>query len=253
MKRLLFALRVASLLTLGPIVVAGSLWTGLKGGLLACPFPIPFIMCHFCPVYCAFAPIRTGLFYGLLGTNILLGRVFCGFLCPGGAVQDMLKLPVKKISLSASVDRVLKWLKYLLAVVMILLVLGAIGIWHNIPLIDSLWFWLLQHNFQAGNILIALVAFSLVTAIFLRRPWCRYLCPLGVWMSPFNKYSLVKLAYDEVQCTSCHQCSQSCPTGVRQAGGGWDSTECVRCLACYSSCQSKAFAFKIKRGKEWWA
>lgn len=252
MSRLFLAIRTVALLTLGPVVIAGSFWTPeLKGALLNCPFPFPFIMCKACPVFCTFGAIRTGLFWGILGTNFLLGRVFCGFCCPAGVAQGLLyKLPVKKLLPSLSVDRWLKRLKYFLALVVILLVLEATGIWQGIPFATSLWFWLIGHASTFRNSLIALVAFSLLLSVFLSRNWCRYLCPLGAWISPFNKYSVVELAFDSDKCRQCEQCPRKCSSGIRSASERWSSLECLRCLECYTNCKESAVNFRLKGVEE---
>lgn len=247
MKHLFLAIRIASLLTLGSIVVTGSLWSGLTGGIVKCPFPLPFIMCNMCPVHCTVGSIRTGLFYSILGMSILFGKAWCGFICPGGAAQDMLfKLPVRKLYRASGPYKWLEWLKYFLAVLVILLILEATQLWQGIPVISGMWFWMLKYSPQIGNVLIALVAVSLVLSIFLARAWCRYLCPLGAWLFPFNRYSLIELDYDADKCVQCGECSRRCPTGIRQQdSGAWDSAECLRCLECYIGCKNKALKFKI--------
>jgi len=252
MSRLFLAIRIVALLTLGPVVIAGSFWPPeLKGALLNCPFPLPFVMCQACPVFCTFGAIRTGLFWGILGTNFLLGRVFCGFCCPGGAAQDLLyKLPVKKFSPSPGLDRWLKRLKYFLALVIILLVLEATGIWQRIPFATNLWFWLIGHASAFRNGLIALVALSLLLSVFLSRDWCRYLCPLGAWISPFNKYSVVEVAFDFDKCLRCEQCSQKCSSGIQSASERGNSAECLRCFECYTGCQVGAVNFRLKGVEE---
>ena len=247
MNRSLLIVRIISLLSLGPIVVIGSLGLELKGAIWGCPFPLPFIMCNSCPVFCTFGVIRTGLFYGILGGNLIMGRAFCGFFCPGGAAQDFLfKIPVKKLSLPQIVNRGLRYLRYLLAFIIVLIILEATGVWQGIPLVSDLWSWLLHHESPVSIALIALLALALLFAILISRPFCRYLCPLGTWISPFNKYSLVELKYDDDKCQQCHQCSESCSVGIEPTSVGWNSAECNRCLNCYTECNNGAFSFRIK-------
>lgn len=246
LKQVFLALRIGSLLALGPIALTGSLWTGFRGGLLFCPFPLPFLACGFCPIFCTFGSIRTGLFFGILGLSVLSGRTFCGLFCPGGAAQDVLfKLPVRKLALSPRVDQWLRVLKYLAALFVVLLILEAAQVWPGIPLLGDGWFWLLGHPSLVSYVLIALFGGLLLLSIFLSRAWCRYLCPLGAWLSPFNHYSLIELTHDEERCQECGRCSKECSAGLRPAQEGGRSAECLRCLTCYAECDDRAFAFKV--------
>lgn len=247
MSRFLFIVKILFLLSLGPIVAIGSLKGELKGAIWGCPYPLPFIMCNSCPVFCTFGAIRFGLFYGLLGGNLIMGRAFCGFICPGGAAQDLLlKIPTKKLSVNRILDKGLRYLKYFLALVIVLIILEASGIWRGIPVVSDFWAWLVQHESSVSIMLIALIAAALVLAITVSRPFCRYLCPLGTWISPFNRYSLIELKYDDSKCIQCHQCSESCSAGIAPTNVGWDSAECNRCLNCYTGCETNAFSLRLK-------
>lgn len=247
LKQVFLALRIGSLLILGPIALTGSLWVGFRGGLLFCPFPLPFLACEFCPVFCTFGSIRTGLFFGILGLGVLSGRTFCGLFCPGGAVQDVLfELPVRKLALSPRADQWLRALKYLATLFVVLLILEAARVWPGIPLVGEGWFWLLGCPSLVSYVLIALFGGLCLLSIFLSRAWCRYLCPLGAWLSPFNHYSLIGLTYDEERCQECGRCSKECSAALRPAPGGGRSAECLRCLTCYTECDGRAFAFKVE-------
>jgi polyferredoxin len=248
LKNLLLALKIASLLTLGPVTFIGSLGFELKGAIWNCPFPLPFIMCNYCPIFCTFGSFRTGLFYGILGGNLFMGRMFCGLWCPGGAAQDLLfKLPVKKFTPFSSIDSKLKWLKYGIAFIVILLVLETNNLWRGLPLAEEIWLFLTQYNAEVRIGLISTIALSLLLSPFISRTWCRYICPLGGWIAPFNKYSLVGIKYTPEKCTACHSCSRRCSGGAYPLKEGWKSAECLRCLECYMGCHNHAFKFKLGR------
>ncbi|MBA7642870.1 hypothetical protein ES703_50579 [subsurface metagenome] len=246
-KNLLLLIKVAFLVVLGLIMVIGSLGWSARGALWACPFPVPFIMCSVCPVYCTFGQIRQWLFYGILASGLVMGRVFCGAFCPIGIAQELAaKVPLPKISLPRSLDRVLRYLKYVLAILVAGLVIEATGVWTGLPLMGKVWSFLTMHTDGMRIARLVSIPILLIVGLFVVRAWCKYLCPVGTWMSPFNRFSLVGLKRDSEKCVTCGVCDQKCSRPSASDGDEdvWDSIECVRCLQCYTECQGKAFDFK---------
>jgi len=243
----LLAIKIASLAVIGLIVVMGSLGLSATGGLWACPFPIPFIMCNVCPVRCTFGQIRVWLFYGILASGLLTGRVFCGVFCPMGIAQELAaKIPLMKISLPRSLDRGLRYLKYVLAILVVGLVIEATGVWTGLLLIGKVWSFLTMHTDGMRIARLVSIPILLIIAVFVVRAWCKYLCPVGTWISPFNRFSLVGLRRNSEKCIACRVCDQKCsrPPGSDDNEDVWNSLECVRCLQCYTECQNKALEFK---------
>jgi len=96
--------KIISVPILGPMLAWGSWGFDLRGGPWRCPFTLPFVLCHMCPVPCTVGYWRGRLFAGVIGGNLLMGRLFCGLWCPLGAAHDLLfKLPVKKLRLHEEV------------------------------------------------------------------------------------------------------------------------------------------------------
>lgn len=236
--------KIIALLTIGPIAIFGNFGLKITGGFWACPFPLPFIMCNVCPIFCTFGQVRSGLFYGVVGTNFLAGRAFCGFFCPGGIIQDLLfKVPLRKISIPRPMDSMLRYIKYGVAILVIGLVIYATNLWTGPPLMAELWSLLVRYGDEVRIVLIGTAIILLVLALFVGRSWCRYLCPFGAWISVFNKYSLLERRRSRGTCVSCRLCSQRCSGGLNPlgSGGSWRSLECVRCLQCYTVCQANVF------------
>ena len=255
LRNTLLAIKVISLAVIGLIVFTGNLGLSVIGGLWACPFPIPFIMCGVCPVYCVFGQIRLGLFYGMLGSGLVMGRVFCGVFCPFGVAQELVsKIPVPKVIVPQSLARALRYFKYVLALLVLALVIEATGVWTGLPLVGKVWPFLSEHTGGMRIIRLVSIPLFLIVGLFVVRAWCRYLCPVGTWISPFNRFSLVGLKHDPEKCVTCGICDQKCSR--HSAGDGdediWNSPECVRCLQCYTECQGKAFELKnrLRGGKE---
>jgi polyferredoxin len=80
-------------------------------------------------------------------------------------------------------------------------------------------------------ILIAVLAWMAVT----RRPFCRWICPLGAIWSPFNRYSALQLRVDQEACIRCDRCQKVCPVDIRIYEDARDPA-CVRCMQCVNEC-----------------
>ena len=255
-----------------------KIFTG--GSKIAC---VPVLNCYSCPGALGSCPIgslqaviggpKHNFSFYVLGTlmlfGILLGRLICGFLCPFGFVQDLLyKIPVRKLRLPKKVDRPLRYLKYaaLLAVLILPAILtNAIGVAPpyfckyvcpagtlegGIPLLlgneslrkvaGVLFVWKLM-------ILLAILALSM----FIGRPFCRYLCPLGALYGLFNRFSLFRMELDHNQCIGCKKCERACPMAV-EVTKDLNSPECIRCGKCKSVCPTGAISsgFDVCRSKK---
>ena len=248
LRKAILAIKIISLIVLGLIIFIGSLGLSATGALWACPFPVPFIMCSICPVYCTFGQIRQGLFYGVIAIGLVAGRAFCGEFCPLGIAQEFVsKIPVPKLTIPKGVDRALRYFKYILALFVIALVIEATGVWTGLPLVGKVWSFLTAHTDGMRIARLVSIPILLIIGIFIVRAWCKYLCPAGTWISPFNRFSLVGLRRDAKKCTTCGVCEQKCSRPSASSDKDedvWDSMECVRCLQCYTECQGKAFQFR---------
>ena len=241
---------------------------------------VPVLNCYSCPGALGACPIgalqtvvgaRTVPFY-VLGTlmlfGVVLGRAVCGLLCPFGLVQDLLqKIPLKKVALPRRVDRALRWLKYLvLALLVVLLPLlaaiqsdiatpyfckwlcpagtlgGALPLMALNPSMRALAGFLFSWKF-------AIMLLILLAAMTISRPFCRYLCPLGAFYSFFNRVSFYGITLDEARCTSCGRCAQVCLMGV-DVRKSPNSAECIRCGHCSAACPTGAICQGFSRSLE---
>ncbi len=250
----------------------GRLYTG---GLKR--FCVPGMNCYACPAAAGACPM--GALQALLGgrrakpglwvlgflaaVGLLLGRFVCGWLCLFGLLQELLyKIPVKKWRVPRRADKVLRYLKYLhLAVFVVLLPLllrdpsGSGDPWYckyvcpvgvlegAVPLmladraLRAAARWLFAWK-------LAILGAVLVLSVFIHRPFCRYLCPLGAFYSLFQKCSLLQLRADEAKCVRCGRCAGACKMGVdpRKTPNG---AECIRCGACVDACPAGALSFRF--------
>lgn len=244
-------------------------------------FCVPGMNCYSCPGALGSCPIGAmqALFDGrrrkfafsvvgyLAALGLLVGRFICGWLCLFGLVQELLyKIPVPKLKVPRKLDRVLRYLKY---GVLLILVFILPFFWRNelgigepffckylcpvgtleggIPLV------LLQEQLRStvGFLFrwkFAVMALVLLSSLFIHRPFCKYLCPLGAFYALFQKVSILRLALDKEKCVSCGKCEKACPMDVKVTCDP-NSMECIRCGACVHACPAGALRFCGGKGK----
>jgi len=252
----------------------GRIYTGpLKN---AC---VPGLNCYSCPGAVGACPIGATqavlggrkhniAFYTLgllLMFGMLLGRVVCGFLCPFGWFQELLHkipLPKKKPRIPQRIDRPMRYAKYLILLVFVILMPivlvndygmasphfckwicpagtlegGIPLLLHNESLRASLG-WLF--NWKAF-----LLVATVVSSVLIYRPFCKYICPLGAFYALLNRISLIRMELDLGKCISCGACERACPMQV-SVMKNINSAECIRCGKCKSSCAVGAIGYSF--------
>lgn len=191
----------------------------------------------------------------LVVLSILGGRFLCGWLCPLGAVQDFSAWIGRRLGVRSS-NRLkdkygwLAWLKYLILLVILLTsvlgfgaVLAGISPWRalqSLPMLADYW-----GDMKAGFVLLAII---LTASLFIRRAFCRYLCPLGAAQALFGSFSPLRLEHGKA-CLSCSGCRERCPAGIRATvGNDAISPECIRCMDCLGDCRSSKGGVSLKAG-----
>ncbi|MBQ9942571.1 MAG: 4Fe-4S binding protein [Christensenellaceae bacterium] len=213
----------------------------------------------------AFYVVGILLFFG-----VALGRFICGWLCPFGWVQDLLyKIPLLKKWKRKKLpgDKWLKWLKFAIlagfVILLPMLVLDVVGrgspwfckyicpsgtLFGGIPLIaanpplQQVLGWLFTWK---AALLIGLCLLS----IWVYRPFCRYLCPLGAFYGVCNKVSLYGFKVDEHKCTDCGICKKVCKLDI-PVNKIPNSIECIRCGDCRKACPEGAISLLLERRKK---
>ena len=170
-------------------------------------------------------------------TTLLWGRVFCGFLCPFGALQDFMERVIPKRFQRKMPRRIHEraiYIKYgILAVIVVLaLVRSDISIYGFFEPFGTVFF-------LSSSVLMWSIAGSILLAsAVIPRFYCRYACPLGAALGVASFISIFRIPRVK-QCDVCKVCEQSCPTGAI-SGPDVDFKECVRCNICEVKLLTKA-------------
>jgi polyferredoxin len=82
---------------------------------------------------------------------------------------------------------------------------------------------------------LAILGFFLGWMAVTRRPFCRWICPLGAIWSPFNRCSTLQLCVDQEACIRCDRCQKVCPVDIQIYKNETDPA-CVRCMQCVDEC-----------------
>lgn len=256
-------------------LLSNSYFVGFfKGNIYKGPLKklcLPGLNCYSCPGALGSCPIGSmqavlgGLKYdvsyyvlGLISLfGILLGRLICGFLCPFGLFQDLLyKIPSKKLNINKKVDQFLRLIKYFILLFFVILmpiflvndygtalpyfckyICPSGTLIGGLPLIST--------NSGLRSIIGSLFFFKIsiliiisLSSIFIYRPFCKYICPLGAFYSFFNKVSFYKYKVND-KCINCNICSNVCKMNINPSINP-NSLECIRCSECVKSCPKNA-------------
>ncbi len=163
---------------------------------------------------------------------LLFGRGWCGYACWTAMILDL--LPYKT---SAYPRRSFGFVRYIVfaisfVFVALLFVLRAGNM-------EKIMFW----SFLVGNILYYSAGILLAYRLKDNRAFCKYICPVTVFLKPMSYYSVIRVTCDQTNCISCGKCKRVCPMDVdptdntRKRKNG---TECILCMECIEQCPKNA-------------
>mgnify|MGYP003293990047 CR=1 FL=1 len=164
---------------------------------------------------------------------LIFGRGWCGYACWTAMILDF--LPYKE---PASHERKkIGWLRYVMFVISLIFVaalfLAKVG---NIERIMFV-------TFIIGNVLYYISGIILAFVFKDNRAFCKYLCPITVFLKPMSYFSLVRIKCDKEKCISCGKCKRVCPMDVDVTDNSRkrkNGTECILCMECVKACPKKA-------------
>lgn len=214
----------------------------------------PVFHCYACPLATFACPIGVIAQFGalhvfpfiavglLIAVGALFGTLICGWVCPFGFLQDLAaKVPTPKFDL----PKFTGYFRYVVLIGTVLAVPYFFGESHPLFVCRVCPAGALEAAVPtmvgqaiAGTevvwpnaIKLTILIVFIIAIFFMKRPWCRVLCPLGAIFSLFNRISAFFLQFDADKCTHCEKCHKLCEYGIEPEKTPND-LNCIRCLEC---------------------
>ena len=169
---------------------------------------------------------------------LLWGRgVFCGWLCPFGALQELIneaarKLKIPQYELPFAVHERLWAIKYIVLLVLFGLSLESMMMAEKAAEVEP-FKTAITLKFDRQWWFVAYAVFLLVINIFTRKVYCRYVCPLGAALAIPTKLRLFDWLKRRKECGDpCQLCAKECEIQAIHPDGRINANECHYCLDC---------------------
>jgi polyferredoxin len=206
----------------------------------------------------------SGLMFSIiiLMLTFFLGRFFCGWVCPLGALIDFFEWVIKGYNRKQRDQTRLNQLSLIKFGVLILIVAASGFSFQFVYLFDPVVImtrfagmilmpaqkallqlppFVVQHSIQFLLFTFAILLLSLIA----RRFWCRTICPLGALLGLVARFSPSGFIQDD--CKGCPSCQKKCRTGaiVDSKAQITQSQDCIRCFDCLDACPQKTRVFTL--------
>lgn len=163
---------------------------------------------------------------------LVFGRGWCGYACWTAMILDFLpyKVPQKPRKKWGAV----RYITFVLSFVLVSALFLA-----QVNHMERIMFW----AFLIGNGLYYMVGIALAFVLQDNRAFCKYVCPITVFLKPMSYFSLLRIRCDESKCISCGKCKRVCPMDVDMTDNSRkreNGTECILCFECAKVCPKGA-------------
>ncbi len=188
-------------------------------------------------------------------TLLVWGRgTFCGWLCPFGALQELVSLMANAIGvrqrrIRAAVDAKLKWVKYGLLALIIVSVFIAPGFASWAVEIEP-FKTAISLYFVRSWPYVLWAAACIALTVFVYRGYCRYICPLGAALASMSFLRRWAWLPRRAECGKpCQSCRHRCEYQAIEPSGAIQYRECFQCLDCVSIYQDEQRCLPLIREK----
>ena len=163
---------------------------------------------------------------------LLFGRGWCGYACWTAMVLDFLPYKVPKTPREK-----IGWIRYITFAISLIFV--SVLFLAHIDNIERIMFW----AFIIGNAIYYIVGIILAFVFKDNRAFCKYICPITIFLKPMSYFSLLRIKCDKSKCVSCGKCKNVCPMEVDVTDNSRkrkNGTECILCFECVKNCPRDA-------------
>ena len=164
---------------------------------------------------------------------LIFGRGWCGYACWTAMVLDFLPYKTPRNGRRKKLEKI-RYFTFILSLVFVssLFLLGVGNL-------ERIMFW----SFLVGNILYYSVGIALAFGLKDNRAFCKYICPITVFLKPSSYFSLLRIKCNKDKCISCGKCRRVCPMDVDVTDNSRkrrNGTECILCMECVKNCPKDA-------------
>jgi len=206
------------------------------------------------------------ILFGLLFvSSLFLGRAWCGWVCPGGGMQEIVE-PVNNRPVNGKKIDWIKWLIWIPWISLIGFLVVQAGGYKTVDLLYHTQNGISVAGTPDRPIFIAYIIYYIVIGLLVglavligRRASCHTIC----WMAPFmligrwirNRfaYPSLRLVADASACKDCKLCTKSCPMSLDVNAmvqiEKMENAECILCGTCVDNCAKKAIRYSFSAGK----
>ncbi|CAM4017600.1 quinol dehydrogenase ferredoxin subunit NapH [Campylobacter hepaticus] len=180
--------------------------------------------------------------------GLLLGRVFCSWVCPVNLITDFAAFIRNRFAFKNKFLILPKNLRYF--VLALVLILSFV---FSLPVFESFSYIAIIHRgiiFATSSWLFVAFILFCIDVFLSPRAICSHFCPLGAFYAFISYFALLKIKHNSDKCTQCYKCIHICPEKqvlwmIGKKSASVTSGECIRCARCIEVCNDDALNFNI--------
>jgi polyferredoxin len=195
------------------------------------------------------------VFAALFASSLFFGRAFCGWICPGGATQELCAMARKK-GFKNGKKNLIKYAIWAPWITIIALLFFQAG---GVKTVDP--FYQTYYGISVSNIysVVMFIAIAGLIAGLALAPGKRAFCHTTCWMAPFMiigskirnavNWRSLQLVADKEKCVNCKVCNQKCPMSLAVESmvqqNSMENTECILCGSCVDNCPKQVIKYSF--------